>query len=180
MMMAGSTRPYGVIFPRRRRGGVAPGGGGSGRTRRVSSVAVTDVSLGSPWDATRRTGQADTARCVPRFERWSALDVQQSVDLLVVLLRQRLQVGGVADLGEELLHHVARLHRGPARSGRGQLGGRRRLDERLRELVVTQRGGVLRVRRAKAVLAEHLLVLLREHDLQERLRQSRLLGLRRD
>ena len=72
---------------------------------------------------------------------------------------------GALDLAEELLEDHRGLDGGPARGGRGQLGVGGRVDERLGELVVTERGDVVGVGRAEARTAELLLVLGREDDL---------------
>ena len=77
------------------------------------------------------------------------------------------------DLAEELLEDHRGLDGGPARSGRGQLRVGGRGDERLGELVVTERGDVVGVGRAEARSAELLLVLGAEDDLHQLLGAAR-------
>ena len=80
---------------------------------------------------------------------------------------ERREVGGVADLAEELLDQLRRLDGRPARRGRGELGVGGGVDERLGELVGAERADVVGVGRAEARTAELLLVLGGEDDPQQ-------------
>src|SRR6478736_2776742 len=205
---AGTSRPYTPTLRRRRRGwaaatssccsaGAEAAMGNSCLVARpgrpASAGPVVPGSGGRPIEdrrtviVEREIGRRSSGRSRSRpaapgggTRPAGAGSVQRALEELVRRSGALLDVRTGGELLEEVLQDAVALDVGPLLGRRRELGVERGGDSGLGVHVVTHRGGVLRVARDETVLAQLVLELLREDDLQEALGQLRVLGLRRD